>query len=439
MKLSSGAVAVVAVALLSGTCLAEAEAGAAAATSHSPSQSKPVSASAVAAVVNDKVITTTDVQQRMRLMIMNSGHQITQAMFGQLQQQALQDLVEEQLKFEEADRFKVEVTDAEVDAEIATIARDAGLTPDEMRQQLKSTGIEISGLKSQLRATLIWQRIVQGRFRDRVRIRPADIDAALQRMREDATNEQFLVSEICIPVENPDQTEQLYKGSLNLIEQMKKGVPFSVVAQQFSACTSAAAGGDLGWIRAGELAPELDGALKALPPGSVTNPILSEGALMILAMRDKRPARVAGEETYTVVYAGAPESMGRDAIVKAFEKLPAADACGVKSTMRQDIGPGVGVTLLENIKASEIDPRFRESITNVPRGQLGSVVEADKAFHVALVCERDEGLGLPSREALEDRAYGRELSRIAQQYLRDLQRKASVDIRLTTSNAQSTG
>ena len=71
---------------------------------------------------------------------------------------------------------------------------------------------------------------------------------------------------------------------------MRGGVPFSVVAQQFSACTSAAVGGDMGWVRAGELPEELDQAIRDIPIGAVTNPVPSQGAFMILALRDKRAA-----------------------------------------------------------------------------------------------------------------------------------------------------
>ena len=44
-------------------------------------------------------------------------------------------------------------------------------------------------------------------------------------------------------------------------------------------------------------------------------------------------------------------------------------------------------------------------------------------------CDVDEGLGLPSRASIENRIFSRQLSRIGQQYLRDLERRATVDIR----------
>jgi len=268
-------------------------------------------------------------------------------------------------------------------------------------------------------------------FGQRVRISDDMVDDTLERMREEASSEQYLVSEICIPVPSPDQAQTYYQGALQLIEQLRRGVPFAVVAQQFSACTSAAAGGDLGWVRRGELPPELEQPVRELPIGSVTNPIPSEGAFMIMALRDKREAKAQGEKSYTLAYAGAPVSMGRAAARQALEKLATANACD--GGLHQDLGPNVGIATVENAKLSDIDPRFADAIDGLDRGDMSPIVEADGHLHVAYVCELDEGLGIPSRKTIKDRLYSRQLNKISQQYLRDVERKTMVDVRLKPS------
>lgn len=386
-------------------------------------------ASGIAAIVNDKVITTFDVQQRMKMMILSSGRQIPASLLPQVQNQALRDLVNEQLKLAEAARFELKIPETEIDNEIKIMAAQGGVTVAEMERQLAADGIMIAALKEQIRATIAWQQLVQGRFKSRVRLDQEEIDRTLTRMRDNVTKEQYLVSEICIPIGDPSHAQQTYEGSLQLIEQVRRGVPFSVVAQQFSACPSAASGGDLSWVRSGELPPELDKILQIMEPGSVTNPIPSEGAFMIISLRDKRLPKVAGEESFTLAYASAPLALGRNEALLALEKLKTADACGNRK-LRQDLGRGVGIAKLENVKLPDVDERFRSSIEDLNRGDLSAPVEADGALHVVYVCEKDEGLGLPSRADVEEDAYLRELSRIGQQYLRDLERKSMVDIRL---------
>lgn len=388
-----------------------------------------VPAESVAAVVNDTVVTTFDVRQRMKLMLISAGRRLPTEALPQLQQQAMTDLIEEKLKLQETAKFELEIEDSEIRSEIGLMAAQSNLTYEQLVQTLQAEGISINSLQDQIRASIAWPQLVQGRFRDRIRVNDDEVEDALSRMREDASKEQFLVSEICIPVNDPSQVQQLYQGGLQLIDQMRRGVPFAVVAQQFSACTTAAVGGDLGWVRSGELPPELDEALRTLPPGSVTNPIPSEGALMILAVRDKRQAVIAGEPTFTLAYANADASIGNNAARRAFDELSTADACSGRN-LRIDLGEGIGYSLLENMTLDQIDPRFQPIIEDLDRGETSAVVQIDGAYHAAYVCDKDEGLGLPSRDALENRIFSRQLSRIAQQYLRDVERQSMVDIRL---------
>ncbi len=386
-------------------------------------------AEAVAAVVNDKVITTFDVRQRMLLALISSGGRIPAEAIPQLQQQSLNELIQEKLKIEETQKYDMEFSDRDFQNELAGMAAQFNMTPEGLTQLLESQGVSANSLRDQIRAGVLWPELVQGRYRDRVRVSDNEIEDTMDRMREDASLDQFLVSELCIPVDDPSRAQEYYQAGLQLIEQMRRGVPFSVIAQQYSGCTTAAVGGDVGWVRAGELAPELDSVIRDLPTGAVTNPIPSEGAFMVLAVRDKREATVAGEPTFTLAYASAPESIGENAARIAFEKLKNSDACSQRA-LRIDLGEDIGYALLENVTLDQIDARFSDFVDGLSRGDLMPVISADGAYHTAYVCDKDEGLGLPSRDTLESRIMQRQLSRISQQYLRDLERRAAIDRRL---------
>ncbi len=385
--------------------------------------------SEVAAVVNEAVVTNFDVRQRMKLMLISARGQIPDEAMPQVQAQALRDLINERLKLQETKKFDLEITDDELTGELTLMAGQSNMTVDQLVTSLTAAGVSINSLKEQVRSQIAWPQLVQGRYRDRVRISEDEIETTLDRMRDDASKEQYLISEICIPVDNPSQAQQYYQGSLQLIEQMRRGVPFAVVAQQFSACTTAAVGGDMGWVRAGELSEELDNAIRLLPPGAVTNPIPSDGSFMILAVRDKRAAAVVGEPTFTLAYASADEGLGNAPAHAALEKIETAEVCSGRA-LRIDMGQGVGYGLLENVTLDQIDERFRPFVEDLNRGEQSAVIEADGAYHSVFVCDKDEGLGLPSREALENRIYSRQLERIGQQYLRDIERASMLDVRM---------
>jgi len=389
-------------------------------------------AEAVAAVVNDQVITTYDVRQRMLLALISAGGRIPPEAMPQLQQQSLNELIQEKLKLEETEKYEMEFSDRDFQNELAGMAAQFNLSPNDLITLLEAQGVSSKSLRAQIQAGVLWPELVQGRYRDRVRVSDDEIEDTMERMREDASLDQFLISELCIPVDDPSRAQQYYQAGLQLIEQMRRGVPFTVIAQQYSGCTTAAVGGDVGWVRAGELAPELDQVIRDLPVGAVTNPVPSEGAFMILAVRDKREATVAGEQTFTLAYASAPAAMGENAARLAFDKLKNSDACSQRA-LRIDLGQDIGYTLLENVTLDQIDPRFSDFVDGLSRGDLMPVISADGAYHTAYVCDKDEGLGLPSRETLEGRIMQRQLSRISQQYVRDLERRAAIDRRLDSA------
>lgn len=391
-------------------------------------QNQPPAQESIAALVNDQAITTYDLKQRLRLMTLSSGGSIRPEELPQLQQQAIQDLVNERMKQKELEKFEVKISDREIVGELQQIAAQAGRTLPELEAILVGEGISIDSWKEQIRTGIGWQNLVQGRFRDRVKVNEREVDLTIETIRDEATKERFLVSELCIPVEDNSQVQAYYEAGLQLIEQMRRGVPFAAAAQNFSACTSASLGGDIGWVQAGELPKELDDAIRTVPVGSVTNPIPSEGALMILALRDKREPAEPGEISFSLAYASAPISIGENNARLALEKLATAEVCNARA-IKLDLGPNVGTALLENIKVSEIDPRFRRFIEDLNRGDLSSVIEADDYLHVVHICEKDEGLGVPPRKAIEDRIFRRQLSLLGQRYLRDLERKSTVEMR----------
>ncbi|MCI5044073.1 MAG: SurA N-terminal domain-containing protein, partial [Aquisalinus sp.] len=146
-------------------------------------QAQQVQASeAVAATVNDEMISTFDVSQRMRLMLLTSGGRIPESAYPQLQRRALQDLVDEKVKLQEANRLEFKINPEQVEEEFGRIAASVGATIPQLEQQLLSQQIAPSTLRDQLRSRLVWQRLVAARYRDRVRVSDEEIDEVMDRL-----------------------------------------------------------------------------------------------------------------------------------------------------------------------------------------------------------------------------------------------------------------
>lgn len=383
----------------------------------------------VAAVVNDYPISTFDVSQRLRLMVITQGAQIPEEAIPQFQQQALRDLVEERLKLQEADRFELVISDDEINRELARIAAGGGADLASLEADLARSGIAIGTLREKIRAEQAWEQLVQGRYGSRVNVTDNEVEDMIDQLRSDAQQEQMLLSEICLPLGDPSERERMYSVGLQMIDQMRQGVPFRALAQQYSACPTAARGGDIGWMKSSDLDPDIAELVAQLVPGSISRPVPQGDMLKMIAVRQRREATAAGEPGYAVAYAGAPVSIGEEAARAAFDKLTLANPC-VGARLSADLGPEVGVTILPMMKERAYQTVFHDVLAGLEEGQTSDVIESDGAYHAVLLCEKDEGLGLPPRRQVENSLQASELDLISRRYLRDVERDSAVEIRL---------
>ena len=243
----------------------------------------PTVSESVAAIVNDDIVSTYDLVQRMRLLAITSGIQPNDENLPQLQREALRGLIEERLELQELGRVehenKIEIiaSDVEVDGAVADMAKGANnMTADQLLAQLAAAGIGPETLRAQLRAEISWQGYINGRYRSRLRIGRDQVKATLDRLAAQATKPQYQISEVYIEAARVGGMQVAFQGAQSLIDQMRQGAPFPAVARQFSSSPTAANGGDAGWIGAGEMPTEVDAALDQMGPGQLSPPIATQ-------------------------------------------------------------------------------------------------------------------------------------------------------------------
>jgi peptidyl-prolyl cis-trans isomerase SurA len=126
----------------------------------------------VAAIVNDEPITRLDVRQRTQFLLATSGaNQITEELVQRASAAALNALIDERLQIQEASqKFKVNMSDGEVDRILTNQARQNGATLQAFFADLREIGVSAQSYRDKTRAEVMWQRLVSGRFGSRVRV-----------------------------------------------------------------------------------------------------------------------------------------------------------------------------------------------------------------------------------------------------------------------------
>ena len=242
----------------------------------------------IAAVVNDDIISISDLTARLQLALISSGLPNTPETRQRLTPQVLRSLVDERLQLQEASRANMSVNAKEIDEAFGRVAEQNRMQRDQLEKMLASQGVPRSTLESQIRATIAWGKLVQRRLRPSIEIGQEEIDAVIQRIQANAGKPEYLAAEIFLAVDTPEREDEVRRLADRLYEQIGQGASFPAVARQFSQSAGATNGGDLGWVQQGQLPDELDTALRQLRPGQATRPIRSVTGYHILLLRDQR-------------------------------------------------------------------------------------------------------------------------------------------------------
>ncbi len=243
----------------------------------------------IAATVNKDAISQADIDARMILFLVSTGTPPTQESISAARSQVLDILIEEQLKIQEAERLNQDITDEEITEGFEKLAIQNNLTAQEFEQALGQQGIPKSTMLRQIKSQLAWSKVVSSYLRPQINVTETDINAKMDQMKTKIGKEEYLVSEIFLPIKSDEDEMEMKNLSMKLIEEIKmRGAPFGMVATQFSKSASAANGGQLGWVSEGELPKELDLVLRTLDEKQISPPIRGLSGYHILAIREKR-------------------------------------------------------------------------------------------------------------------------------------------------------
>jgi peptidyl-prolyl cis-trans isomerase SurA len=289
--------------------------------------------------------------------------------------------------------------------------------------------VSISALREQQEAEVAWTALIRGRYGKQVRVSELRVDEMLERIKANLDKPQYRIAEIFLFAPDQESRNNAKSRAETLIAEINRGAEFDAVARQFSAAPSASQGGDLQWMSPGDMRPEIWAAVEKAPnPPTLLPPIESEGGVYIIALLGKREP--SGKDSVMLdlqqVVARGDDAAARLAQVKDKAKtcrdLPAATA-GIES---------IRVETMNDIPLDQVADAYRPALETTEVNQSTDVIDLpdNAAKMVFYVCERTSGRpGLPTRDEIYDRLFNAELAMVAERYLRDLKRGASIDRR----------
>ena len=395
----------------------------------------PTHEARIAAVVNEDSILTTELEDRLKLVIISSQLENNAATQQQLKGQILKLLIDELLQLQLTEKFDIKTSDAEVEQEFALLEERNGMRKGELEKFLSHNAIPKSVLLKQLKSNMSWRYYIRQRYHPLIQISKAEIQNIANRLENEKGQKQVLLAEIVISFATPEEEAKAKVQANRLVQQLQKGAQFPMLAQQFSHSASATRGGDIGWISLNQqLETSLQEAIAKLAPGELSSPIRTSTGYHIVLIRDQRQAGDNSEQLISflkVFIPWAPNSTMEEKeklYIRAQQISANAKSVAILERLAQAL-PNVEAKMMSDTRLNALHPQLREELSKLPIGKPGQPLATPMGIFIFAVENTRE-----AKPDTEDEIYSRiaeqKLMLVAQRELRNLRRDAFIDIRI---------
>lgn len=389
------------------------------------------------AIVNGDVITQTDVDQRVALLaIANGTNEIPADQIDPLRQQVTRNLIDETLEIQAAKADKIEVKKSDIDRTVQRVAAGVKQTPQQMADYLQAHGSNIASLRRQIEGEIAWQRLQHDKIESGISVGDDEVKAVLDKLEASKGTEEYRVGEIFLSA-TPMTEAQTLQNANQILQQLKSGASFAGYARQYSEASTAAVGGDLGWVRPEQLPEPLAAALRQMGPGTISNPIELPGGVSIIAVQDTRKILTPDPRDAVLslkqISISFPKGTTREQAEPILERF--ADAakniggCGGAEKLAADFHGEVVQN--DQVKMRDLPIALQQMMLPLQVGQASQPFGSlDEGVRTLVVCGRDEvDPTAPSYDDVYNQLNDERVNSRARRYLADLRRDAVIEFR----------
>jgi peptidyl-prolyl cis-trans isomerase SurA len=388
------------------------------------------------AIVNGYVITGTDIDQRVALVTAASEAPIAEDELLRLRVQVLRNLIDETLKIQAAVADELEVKREEVEETYQQLAaQNFASDPKKMDTYLESIGSSAASLKRQIEGEVAWENLLRRNVMPRVNVSAEEVNETLARMKEAKGTDEYRLGEIYLSATTENRAAVLQNAQA-IMQQLQQGGSFVAYARQYSEASTQVVGGDLGWVRAGQLPVQLAAAVRSMQAGQLQGPIEIPGGFSIVYLINKRQVLMADPaeailslKQISIAFAPGVTQEQAEAKVEEFgQYLSTLRGCGDVEAGAAKIGAEVIAN--DQIKAANLPPQLRDVVLQLQIGQatppFGGIQEG---VRVLMLCGRDDPAdsGAPTFAAVMKQIEDDRVNKQAQRLLRDLRNDAYIE------------
>ncbi|MEJ2395674.1 MAG: peptidylprolyl isomerase [Candidatus Thiodiazotropha sp.] len=355
----------------------------------------------IVAVVNDDVITSSELDSRLQEMLVQLQQKGTSKLppMEILREQVLDRMISKRLQLQTADRLGLKVDDDTVTKAIANIAETNHITLLQLREVLERDGINFQLFREQLREDILINRLKQKEVINRIVITDQDIDNFLarelgsQRQRAAVHLQHILIA--TPEGASPEDVQAAKEQAESVYAELQQGADFGEMAMRVSDSRQALEGGDLGWIETSRIPSIFTQLVDELEPGTISEPIRNASGFHIVKLLEVKGGRkLIVNQTHA-----------RHILINTNEIVSDREARQRLETLRERILNGESFEALarshSDDKASAIRggdlgwtnpgdlvPQFEEKMDSLAIGEISEPFQTPFGWHIVQPLER---------------------------------------------------
>ena len=249
----------------------------------------------VVAVVNDDIISRSELDarlERVRTQLRQSGTPLPPP--DALRRQVLERLIFRRLQLQLARSSGIRVGDERLNRTILRIAEQNELTLREFRDAIERDGVDFARFREEIRDDIMISEVRRRRVENQINISQRDIDDYISMMESrgtEADRHRYRIGHILIAVPDGASSEEIADARARaerVLEEIRTGADFANMAVTYSDGQQALEGGDLGWRLASDLPSMLADAVLGLEVGEVSEPVRSASGFHLVKLADRQ-------------------------------------------------------------------------------------------------------------------------------------------------------
>lgn len=254
----------------------------------------------IAAVVNNEPIMESEVEDVLGPIYMNLKQEFSgEALMGQLEKtriKILNQLIEDQLIFQEAEQRKVKVEDQEIDEMMGDFKKQFK-SEEEMQEALSFRGLTLERLRKSYSKQIAIRKMHAYEVRSKVIVSPQQVESYYEAHKDEFSEKgHWLLSVITVrkkseDVEKGTKSEAERAKIESVLKEFTSGKDFAELARKYSEDVHAKEGGQMGAVKMSEFTEAVEQAISKLEIGQTTGIIETDRGFHIFRLDGKVPSK----------------------------------------------------------------------------------------------------------------------------------------------------